>query len=1152
MISGTNVGSIMTKANIAQKVSSRELSKLSFKFLSQNNLLQIASLFSINSDNGAIYTTAMIDRESVCQFQKDCNIEFEVTVTSTISNFFEFINVRIIIEDINDNAPRFPHDNITLYVPEGGTANSEYRIDGATDKDKGEQNSVTSYEMKSDYNDMFELRSEMKLDGTWDLSIVILKILDREVKDRYMLYIIAKDSGTPQRSGNVTVLINVTDINDNVPSFSENVYEFSVSEEARVGSVVGTVTATDADLGDNAEITYELNPGKTPQVDALFYIDSQSGDIMVKKSLQYDGGKTFETIVMAEDRGNPRLRSQKILILKILDVGNTPPLMTINPVPNPDGNILHLSEKSDLETVVAHVRTEDRDEGSNGIVDCYSSTSQFRVKRLDGVGYLVLLNEKLDRERNEQVNVTIICEDRGTPKLSARGWFIIKLIDDNDNNPVFELNIYRANLTENNRRGQHVLFVKAHDADVGVNAEVRYNLSMGAAFNIDEITGAITAGVEFDRETISQMSFMVTARDGGGRVGNASVIVDIGDVNDNVPYFTSSLEFEIAEKLPASTMVDTLFANDRDEGRNAEVFFYVPTDSSDKQDIPFVVLPSGDIRTSRKLNKDSQDSYWFPVVVKDKGEPPRSSTATVTIRVVDYNDHRPVFIFPSRHNNTIRLRSDILPGTAVVKLSAVDEDIGANAKLKFFIVAGNDDNAFAIPSPSSGEIILRKELTTLASSVFRLNVSVHDQGIPMLSAEQLLVIQVDYVDGHGMTRSRQSNGGNSTNMFGDDDLKYIIIAGVVGGVTVVISIIIVTIILRLRRPDNNNRTSGLTGVQEQGDGRHFDKQMWQSVPVDDVTPTESDGKKMSGMTLKGGGLGLDTKPTNGDLHSSSDLIDTYGRKQGPEPFQGQPQLYTFKKSALRPPTDDHHSDTSGETTTSDSGRGGSEEDIQLPPLPELSEDTSRIIFKNPGAGLKDSRFVRSDYPDYGDREVIAFETFSPRTLPGSTDRRDRPGYGGRDVQTIGHAGRPITDKLRQNRQNFSYSPQPLSQTSPSHLSQKPPLKGNEHYWSTPSGPGHYPEDIPERGDPTLGKKVTFQPGLTTQNLKTWELTQKMNLPPDSTFRGAAGFHGNGSNPKTCRPKSQDDDDNTTTSGSYTINPENDFEETLPVPSYTMA
>lgn len=218
-----------------------------------------------------------------------------------------------------------------------------------------------------------------------------------------------------------------------------------------------------------------------------------------------------------------------------------------------------------------------------------------------------------------------------------------------------------------------------------------------------------------------------------------------------------------------------------------------------------------------------------------------------------------------------------------------------------------------------------------------------------------------------------------------------------------------------------------------------------------------------------------------------------------------------------------------------------------------TEDTSRIIFKNPGAGLKDSRFVRSDYPDYGDREVIAFETFSPRTLPGSTDRRDRPGYGGRDVQTIGHPGRPITDKLRQNRQNFSYSPQPLSQgSSPSHLSQKPPLKGNEHYWPTPSGPGHYPEDIPERGDPTLGKKVTFQPGLTTQNLKTWELTQKMNLPADSTFRGPAGFHGNGSNPKACRPKSQDDDDNTTTSGSYTINPENDFEETLPVPSYTMA
>lgn len=234
MPSGTNVGSIREKAKIVDKVTSTELKNLSFKFLNPNNLQHTASLFSINSDNGAVYTTAMIDRESVCQFQKTCNVEFEVTVTSSVSKFFEIVSVRIIIEDINDNTPRFPNDEITLYISESVNVNSEFRITGATDKDTDEQNSVRKYEMKSDYSDMFELKSEMKLDGTWDLSIVILKPLDREKQDHYLLYIIARDNGVPPRAGNVTVHINITDTNDNSPMFSENTYEVAVPEQAEV------------------------------------------------------------------------------------------------------------------------------------------------------------------------------------------------------------------------------------------------------------------------------------------------------------------------------------------------------------------------------------------------------------------------------------------------------------------------------------------------------------------------------------------------------------------------------------------------------------------------------------------------------------------------------------------------------------------------------------------------------------------------------------------------------------------------------------------------------------------------------------------------------------------------------------------------------
>lgn len=187
--------------------------------------------------------------------------------------------------------------------------------------------------------------------------------------------------------------------------------------------------------------------------------------------------------------------------------------------------------------------------------------------------------------------------------------------------------------------------------------------------------------------------------------------------------------------------------------------------------------------------------------------------------------------------------------------------------------------------------------------------------------------------------------------------------------------------------------------------------------------------------------------------------------------------------------------------------------------------------------------MQSDYLDNRHQEVTAFETFTPRTLPGSPCSRNESPYVGRDVQTIGHSGR--YDKHRHNRFGMvAHSPQnyhnPPSYHSPAHQQSQQ----NKQHLGSASGPGTYPDDIPERESGSGGKKVTFQTDLTTQNLKTWELCQKMNLQKDT---GSHGNPGTQRMPNLNRPRSQDDDDNTTTSGSYTINPENDFDDILSVP-----
>ncbi|KAL8581264.1 hypothetical protein ACOMHN_028291 [Nucella lapillus] len=920
--SGTYVGDIPKASGIQQEMSPAELATLRFKFMNPNNL-QTASLFSINEDTGVIYTSAMIDRESVCMYEEICVISFDVTVSSVTTSFFEIVAVRVDIVDINDNPPRFPNDELTLYIPEDTNVHSDFEISGALDADKGEGHSVEKYELLSDY-DTFSLNVEHNLDGTWGLKIVTDRLLDREKQDHYRFRIIARDGGTPPLTGTLVVNVNVTDANDNSPAFTRNIYNINVKEDALVGSSVGQVTATDKDAGQNAQITYRFSPRRSSNMDQLFFIDSQSGDIKVKSPLEYHSGNSFETIVQARDRGNPPRAAQAILILSIRDVGNNPPKITITPVTDKTGSTVSMSEGAEIGTVVAHVQTVDKDNGANGAVECQSLNPFFKVASFEGRGrgFLVRVAKELDRETQQEHNVTIQCQDAGTPPMKAADFFMIRLTDENDNNPRFSRQIYHANISENNKMGEFVLRVVARDSDVGLNSRLTYYISMeeqDSMFLINHDTGDITAAVPFDRETVSQMTFVVRAVDEGvvPRTGSASVVVSILDKNDNKPYFKSSMEFEVPEKLDSGARVGQLQAGDDDEGKNARIqFMELTMDPSSHQQLPFIVLSDGTIRTDRVLQKSDRQEYSMMVVAKDGGVPPLNTTAKVIVRVVDSNDNKPIIEFPNPFNNTVIVNSDLKPGELVTEIVAYDNDEGMNSRLKYFIAGGNEAKVFSIPYPETGQIILVKDLSRTTAVSYALKIEVQDQGIPQQTTASELLIKVQFVGGSGPRVFGQNrNHNNTATFFGDEDLKYIIIAGVVGGITVIISIIIIAIIIRLRRPvhDRRNRQGGvITGVQEQGDGRHFDKQLWHSVPVDDLSPVGDEMEKHDTLLSKKvvggdtGGKGMVVIGANNPSHgvgglllkehcSSPDITDAYIKKHGGEQYGGQQQLYTFRK-----------------------------------------------------------------------------------------------------------------------------------------------------------------------------------------------------------------------------------------------------------------
>ncbi|CAC5389715.1 PCDHD1 [Mytilus coruscus] len=200
-----------------------------------------------------------------------------------------------------------------------------------------------------------------------------------------------------------------------------------------------------------------------------------------------------------------------------------------------------VSEFANMGAVVAHVKVDDGDTGRNGIVTCQIQNNFFQLQRMEVKEYKVIVHQPLDREAKPEHMVSIFCSDVGSPPLNSSKNFVVQVIDENDQPPVFMKTTYTANIAENNNFNDVILHVSASDQDIGVNAEVAYRLhaDSGQDFTIDSATGLIRANNTFDREKIDQYKFRVLAIDKGKQPlsSTCTVIVNIDDVNDNDPKF---------------------------------------------------------------------------------------------------------------------------------------------------------------------------------------------------------------------------------------------------------------------------------------------------------------------------------------------------------------------------------------------------------------------------------------------------------------------------------------------------------------------------------------------------------------------------------------------------------------------------------------
>ncbi|KAB0341356.1 hypothetical protein FD754_018282 [Muntiacus muntjak] len=715
---------------------------LSFSLASQGLSGQYVTL---DNRSGELHTSAQeIDREALCleggggtawgssisisssPSADSCLLLLDVLVLP--QEYFRFVKVKIAIRDINDNAPRFPISQISVWVPENAPVNTRLAIEHpAVDPDMG-TNGVQTYRLL-DYHRMFTLDVEENESGERTPYLIVMGQLDRETQDQYVSVIIAEDGGSPPLLGSATLTIGITDINDNCPLFTDSQINITVYGNATVGTAIAAVQAVDRDLGNNAQITYSYSQ-KVPQASKdLFHLNANTGVIKLFSKIGGSVVQTHKLTILANGPGCiPAVITVLVTIIKVIF---RPPEIIPRYIANEIDGIIYLKELEPVNTPIAFFTI--RDPEGKYKMDCYlDGEGPFRLLPYKPYSneYLLETTKPMDYELQQFYEIAIVAWN--SEGFQVKKMIKVQVLDDNDNAPVFLQPLVELTIEENNAPNAFLAKLDATDADSGERGQVSYFLGPDAPsyFSLDSVTGILTVSTQLDREEKEKYRYTVRAVDSGKppQESIATVVITVLDKNDNSPRFINKdFSFFVPENFPGYGEIGVISVTDADTGQNGWVALSVVNQS----DIFVIDTGKGMLRAKVSLDREQQSSYTLWVEAVDGGVPPLSSTAKITILLLDINDNPPLVLFPQSNMSYLLVLPSTLPGSLVTEVYAVDKDTGMNAVIAYSIIGrrGPRPESFRI-DPKTGNITLEEALLQTDYGLHRLLVKVSDHGYP--------------------------------------------------------------------------------------------------------------------------------------------------------------------------------------------------------------------------------------------------------------------------------------------------------------------------------------------------------------------------------------------------------------------------------------
>ncbi|XP_060904122.1 protocadherin beta-16-like [Labrus mixtus] len=512
---------------------------------------------------------------------------------------------------------------------------------------------------------------------------------------------------------------------------------YSIPEEMPKGSFVGDIAQ---DLGLDVK---RLRSGKARIYtgDSAEYIElnKEKGVLLVKERVDREAicaqavpcALHFQVILE-----NP-MEFYSITV-EVMDINDNAPIFKRGEMK------FRISESAITGAVFLLQQAMDLDVGGNGLQSYMLKPTDNFVLRLqnqaDGSKMVeMVLQKPLDREKEDSLSLILTAVDGGEPLLSGTVQIHISVLDYNDNAPVFTQKIYKSIIRENSPPGTQVVIVSASDLDEGPNGKISYAIlnlldNVSELFEINKETGEVTLIGNTDFEKKRQYQIHVQAIDEGGLTDSCKIIVEITDINDNVPAINvMSKSSVIKEDIQPGTVVTMINIQDPDFGENGKVKCYI------NDNIPFTISSASNsffsLTTDSDLDREVASEYNITVTCSDEGVPSLSSSVTLTLQISDVNDNAPVF---ERSSYEAYIVENNTPGLSIFTVKARDADWNQNARVSYILedssVNGVAVSSYVSVSADSGVIHAVRSFDYEQIKDFHFRVKAQDGGSPPLSS----------------------------------------------------------------------------------------------------------------------------------------------------------------------------------------------------------------------------------------------------------------------------------------------------------------------------------------------------------------------------------------------------------------------------------